>query len=105
MTNRIYIQNQNCFNSPKGTENQYATNCMIILGVTCILMMNQDIKHLIGNEVQEPSVAQVFIKYNIPRLLGEHEFDIFINGNAYVQQKTLLVKFIVCICVYYVFNT
>ena len=80
MTNRIYIQNQNCFNSPKGTENQYATNCMIILGVTCILMMNQDIKHLIGNEVQEPSVAQVFIKYDIPRLLGEHEFDIFING-------------------------
>ena len=53
---------------------------MIILGVTCILMMNEDIKHLIGDEVQEPSVAEVFIKSNIPRLLGEHEFGIFIYG-------------------------
>ena len=27
---------------------------MIILGVTCILTMNEDIKHLIGDEVPEP---------------------------------------------------
>ena len=43
-------------------------------------MMNEDIKHLIGNEVQKPNVAQVLIKCNIPRLSGKHEFYIFIDG-------------------------
>ena len=35
------------------TDKQHATNCMIIIGITCILTMNEDIKHLIG-EVPEP---------------------------------------------------
>ena len=37
------------FNSLKGADGQYASNCMIILGL--ILAMNQDINHLIGDEV------------------------------------------------------
>ena len=79
------------FNSLKGTEGQYASHSMVILGL--IMVMNADINHLIGNEVPEPSVAAVFIKCNVSNFLDEREWDIFTEGIHLCTSKDFIKAF------------
>ena len=97
------VKNQSeLFNLLRGAEGDYATNCMIILGV--ILMMNEEVTHLIGNEVPEPGVTPVFIKCDVSKFLDEGAFEVFIDGVHVCTATDFVEAFKLYICTYYIFN-